>query len=349
MNDSRTSSHMLAIENLVIEILKCDPPKIVIQNWKQRKNLEFTDRLMLKTREKIDIKQIRFNLLRSRFTFTVITYLLSKIYDMLLSNTWYTKRELYYQASHFIRCQSMIDAAIQIICNLLDSPPWEIGIMATSKGLVSGQLVIKIDNEHVIDCSLPTGTLIPHFICSASVELRCSAKYVLLIEKDATFQRLLNENILNKLNGSLLVTGKGFPDVNTRILINKLSQNLKIPVLALVDADPFGIAIMSVYRYGSINMCNYAENLAAPEIKWLGVHPSDMKIRNMVTLPLQKCDLLKLNTLSRAIFIKSNKQLLKQFEKRDLCIFELGVDCGIHRCRSFLIETVDTAAVMVTT
>lgn len=51
----------------------------------------------------------------------------------------------------------MIDAAIQIICNLLDSPPWEIGIMATSKGLVSGQLVIKIDNEHVIDCSLPTG------------------------------------------------------------------------------------------------------------------------------------------------------------------------------------------------
>lgn len=47
---------------------------------------------MLKTREKIDIKQIRFNLLRSRFTFTVITYLLSKIYDMLLSNTWYTKR-----------------------------------------------------------------------------------------------------------------------------------------------------------------------------------------------------------------------------------------------------------------
>lgn len=35
---------MLAIENLVIEILKCDPPKIVIQNWKQRKNLEFTDR-----------------------------------------------------------------------------------------------------------------------------------------------------------------------------------------------------------------------------------------------------------------------------------------------------------------
>lgn len=68
-------------------------------------------------------------------------------------------------------------------------------------------------------------------------------------------------------------------------------------------------------------MCNYAENLAAPEIKWLGVHPSDMKIRNMVTLPLQKCDLLKLNTLSRAIFIKSNKQLLKQVEKKFMLIF----------------------------
>lgn len=51
-----------------------------------------------------------------------------------------------------------------------------------------------------------SGTLIPHVVCLPNVELRSSAKYVLLIEKDATFQRLLNENILDELKDSLLVT-----------------------------------------------------------------------------------------------------------------------------------------------
>jgi len=45
--------------------------------------------------------------------------------------------------------------------------------------------------------------------------------------------------------------GKGFPDINTRLFVKKLSCTLNIPILALVDANPFGIEIMCVYRFGS--------------------------------------------------------------------------------------------------
>lgn len=45
---------------------------------------------------------------------------------------------------------------------------------------------------------------------------------------------------------------KGFPDVNTRLFLRKLTDHLNLPVYALVDADPYGIEIMCVYRYGSL-------------------------------------------------------------------------------------------------
>lgn len=50
--------------------------------------------------------------------------------------------------------------------------------------------------------------------------------------------------------------GKGYPDINTRLFVKQLSCKLKIQILALVDANPFGIEIMCVYRYGS-NVRNY--------------------------------------------------------------------------------------------
>jgi meiotic recombination protein SPO11 len=48
------------------------------------------------------------------------------------------------------------------------------------------------------------------------------------------------------------IQGKGFPDVATRVLVRLLWKFLGVPVLALVDADPHGIEIMCVYRFGSL-------------------------------------------------------------------------------------------------
>jgi DNA topoisomerase VI subunit A len=46
--------------------------------------------------------------------------------------------------------------------------------------------------------------------------------------------------------------GKGFPDVATRLLVRLLWKFLGVPVLVLVDADPHGVEIMCVYRFGSL-------------------------------------------------------------------------------------------------
>lgn len=52
--------------------------------------------------------------------------------------------------------------------------------------------------------------------------------------------RLAEDRFYNKFP-CILVTGKGQPDVGTRLFLRRLWADLKIPVLALVDADPFGL------------------------------------------------------------------------------------------------------------
>jgi meiotic recombination protein SPO11 len=47
-------------------------------------------------------------------------------------------------------------------------------------------------------------------------------------------------------------------------------------MFALVDPDPHGIEIYLTYKHGSIEMAREAASLTAPELKLLGVLPSEV-------------------------------------------------------------------------
>ena len=67
------------------------------------------------------------------------------------------------------------------------------------------------------------------------------------------------------------LVGKGQPDVATRLFLRKVRDVLQIPVLALVDSDPYGLKILSVYCSGSKQMSYDSNHLTTTDIKWLGV------------------------------------------------------------------------------
>jgi meiotic recombination protein SPO11 len=54
---------------------------------------------------------------------------------------------------------------------------------------------------------------------------------------------------------------------------------LKIPVLALVDSDPYGLKILSVYSSGSKQMSYDSSHLTTSDIKWLGVRKFTFELR----------------------------------------------------------------------
>lgn len=119
-------------------------------------------------------------------------------------------------------------------------------LLPTSKGLAAGELILTLIDNRVIDFTVPGGALIPH-IASNVISIRTTASMVLVVEKDAVFQKLLEDDCIPLLN-CILVTGKGYPDVATRMLVKLLSEKMELPTYVVVDADPFGVDIMCVYR-----------------------------------------------------------------------------------------------------
>lgn len=75
--------------------------------------------------------------------------------------------------------------------------------------------------------------------------------------------------------------GKGYPDLSTRAFLRRLSMSYpresKPPaLLALVDHDPDGIAIMSTYKHGSEALSHENNDLVVPQLQWLGVKREDL-------------------------------------------------------------------------
>ncbi|XP_045511607.1 meiotic recombination protein W68 isoform X3 [Colias croceus] len=184
-------------------------------------------------------------------------------------------RELYYQNVARFRNQGDLDIGVRDVCCLLECPPWDLGIVATAKGLIAGPLKIVNNDGSVTDCSTSGGTLVPQDIQNIK-EFKTSAKYILVVEKDAVFQKLLDEGALVRLRPVIILTGKGYPDVCTRQLLCRLVTELKLKALALVDADPHGYEIFLTYKYGSLAQSHLSSSLACPKLLLLGARHQDV-------------------------------------------------------------------------
>lgn len=89
---------------------------------------------------------------------------------------------------------------------------------------------------------------------------------------------------------SHFVKGKGYPDLCTRALLRVLSGGqppnlstsnssnsfLPPPIFALVDSDPDGMAIMSIFKYGSVAQAHENAKLNVRELRWLGLRTSSV-------------------------------------------------------------------------
>lgn len=119
-------------------------------------------------------------------------------------------------------------------------------MVASAKGFCAGNLKITLGNNEIIDCNGSEGVSISPSILNVT-SLTTSATFVLVVEKDTVFDILLRENCPRSLN-CILITGKGYPDMATRMLVTTLADKAQLPVYVLVDSDPHGVEIMLTYK-----------------------------------------------------------------------------------------------------
>ena len=92
---------------------------------------------------------------------------------------------------------------------MLGIPRMELSLHGTSKGLVAGSLIMRVSEDLEIDCSTTlTGELVPQDVESIK-ELVSEAEFILVVEKDSSFQKLIDDNFLGTMPPCILMTGKG--------------------------------------------------------------------------------------------------------------------------------------------
>lgn len=201
-------------------------------------------------------------------------------------------------------------------CRFVACCPLDTRLFSLLQGVVIGRVSFREAGDF-IDCTKMGvgGKAIPPYIDQIT-EIESDAEFILLVEKNAAFTRLSEDRFYNKYP-CIMVTGKGQPDVATRLFLRRMRDQLHIPVLGLVDADPYGLKILSVYMSGSKSMSYDSANLTTPDIKWLGVRPSDLEkfnIPEQCRLPMTASDIETGKALLKEEFITKNPAWVAELE-----------------------------------
>ena len=86
-------------------------------------------------------------------------------------------------------------------------------------------------------------------------------------------------------------------------------------MLGLVDSDPYGLKILSVYMSGSKNMSYDSASLTTKGIKWLGVRPSDLdryNIPEQCRLAMTENDIKTGKAMLQEDWVQKNPEWVKE-------------------------------------
>ncbi|NNF06592.1 MAG: DNA topoisomerase IV subunit A [Candidatus Eisenbacteria bacterium] len=211
-----------------------------------------------------------------------------------------SKREAYYVSKNWddarFQEQPESDTVMEDLEALFRVNREQLGFIPEEKGGdIAGRLVV-IDQDRDtgetlrIDCTKFGSGAYSIPISVEHLKFETNAKFILVIETSAMFQRLVKHNYWKTAN-CILVSMGGVPTRACRRFIRRLADNKKLPVYVFVDGDPYGF--MNIYRtlkVGSGNAAHLNEYFCVPQASFLGVTPQDIRDYDLPTHPLTDTD-----------------------------------------------------------
>src|SRR3989338_5547728 len=208
------------------------------------------------------------------------------------------------------------------------------------KGIVAGNVIIQDRGDNIDWSKLGSGGWsIPSTVDEVDFK-KVDAEFVLVVEKNAGFERLHEDKFWQKHNCILIGTG-GQPSRGTRLLIQRLNDEHKLPVYVFCDSDSYGFYIYSVIKSGSISLAHVSDRISTPSARYLGLTISD----------IYEYDLKKATIKAKDVDIKRAKELLNydwfkknpRWQKELNLMIEKGIKAEIealsHKGLKFMSET----------
>jgi DNA topoisomerase-6 subunit A len=259
-------------------------------------------------------------------------------------------RGLYYLLKHTIEGsreetfddQADCDPIIEDVEVSLDALREELHVYASNRGSMVGNLLLN-DSGDEIDCTRmgSGGYSIPSIVEPEIIKFaRCDAKFVLHVEKDTVWRRFNEDKFWQQYN-CILTHGSGQPPRGVRRLLNRLHNELGLPVYCLLDNDPWGYYIYSVIKQGSINLAYESRRMAIPNARYIGLRSKDFTACGLspsVTIRLNDQDIRRAKQIKTYPWFINKKPWQQEIDLMLKNGFKLEVEALISKDISYVTE-----------
>jgi DNA topoisomerase-6 subunit A len=164
--------------------------------------------------------------------------------------------------------------------------------------------------------------------------------FILHVEKDTVWQRF-NEDRFWEKNRCILTHGSGQPPRGVRRMLNRLHDELKLPIYCLLDNDPWGYYIYSVIKQGSINLAYESRRMAIPDARFIGLRSIDYErcqLTPSVHIQLNDQDVKRAKQIREYPWFAKKKAWQKEIDKMLSNGFKLEVEALISKDISYVTE-----------
>lgn len=229
-----------------------------------------------------------------------------KLHTSLRDLFYMLKRTLPNSQENTFDEQSESDPIIVDLEVTLDILREQLNLNADSRGKVVGNVIIEDRGDEVNWGKQGSGGwAIPSNVEEIKFK-KVKADYILVIEKNAAFERLHEDKFWQNQN-CILITTQGQAARGARRLIQRLSTEFKLPVYVFCDNDSYGYYIYSVIKYGSIALSHVSDRLGTPQAKFIGLTSTDVEkfgLQNF-TIKAEEVDIKRAQEMLKYEWFKS--------------------------------------------
>lgn len=274
----------------------------------------------------------------------------STIKDLIEADKTSSLRGVFYKAKHTVAgtkentfdTQDESDPILEDLEVTLEALREELHIFAEPRGAMVGNITI-IDKGDEINCRrMGTGGYqIPSIVEPDIIQFKkCEAKFVLHVEKGTVWQRFNEDRFWEKHN-CILTHGAGQPPRGVRRLLQRFNQELKLPIICLLDCDPWGHYIYSVIKQGSISLAFESSRLAIPQARFLGIRAKDYEqceLSEAVKIALSDNDIKRAREIAAYPWFEGHKGWKREIEHLLRNGFKMEVESLITKDISYVTE-----------
>jgi meiotic recombination protein SPO11 len=151
----------------------------------------------------------------------ITTKVVELVHEVLSKGIHITKRDMFYTDVKLFKDQGESDTVLDDVACMVGCTRTSLHVVASNKGLVVGRIQYR-EAEDYIDCTKMGvgGKAIPPYIDQIT-EITSDAEFIIIVEKEAAYMRLAEDRFYNKYP-CIVITGKGQPDVATRLFLRKI-------------------------------------------------------------------------------------------------------------------------------